>query len=606
MSETQRLAERFEIAAKLLELLGQDSFRASAHARAARAVDGAQADLLALARALPPEQARKELTKIEGIGPKIADKIIEFATTGTVAEIDQLQQQVPPGLIQLLGLQGLGPKTVRVFWTEAGVTDLASLQRIIDDGRILALPRMGTKAVEKLKGAVALAGEAGQRLPLGKAWVVAQRVREAMLKVPGVTHAQPAGSLRRGKDTVGDLDILVVTDDPASVTHAFTTMPGLRQVLAKGERRASVRVGVDVATRYDDHPDAPPSAGPTIQVDLRVIDKPRLGAALCYFTGSKEHNVRLRQRALDMGLTLNEYGLFPNDPSADKPPQDRGIAPIAAETEEQIHKALGLVYVPPELREDRGETDLTQTPRLVELADIRAELHAHTTASDGVMSIVQLATEAKSRGFHTIAVTDHSQSSALAGGLKPKDLRAHVHAIRAAREQVPGITILAGSEVDILADGSLDYDDDLLAELDVVVASPHAALTQDAPTATKRLLKAIAHPLVNILGHPTGRLILRRKGLEPDMAELVAAAKAHEVALEINSHWMRLDLRDAHVRAATLAGCKLAIDCDVHHPSDFDNLQFGITTARRGWLTPEHCVNTWEAPRLHAWLKRGR
>ncbi|MCU0688980.1 MAG: DNA polymerase/3'-5' exonuclease PolX [Phycisphaerales bacterium] len=342
-----------------------------------------------------------------------------------------------------------------------------------------------------------------------------------------------------------------------------------------------------------------------MQVDLRVIDQPAFGAALAYFTGSKEHNVQMRQRALARGLTLNEYGLFPEtaDGSA---PHTAGLKPVASASEQDIYAALGLPYVPPEMREGQSELTLTATPRLVELPDIRAELHAHTTASDGVLSIIQLATEAQRRGMHTLAITDHSQSSALAGGLKPAALRAHIKAIREAQQHMPGITLLAGSEVDILADGTLDYDDDLLAELDIVVASPHAALTQDSPAATARLIKAVSHPLVHILGHPTGRLVLKRRGLEPEMAEVIAAAKAHDTALEINAHWMRLDLRDMHVRAAVQAGCHIAINCDVHHPDDYDNLRFGITTARRGGLPPAQCLNTWPAPTLHAWLKRKR
>ena len=347
------------------------------------------------------------------------------------------------------------------------------------------------------------------------------------------------------------------------------------------------------------------NAGPSVQVDLRVIDDERWGASLAYFTGSKEHNVALRQRALDRGLTLNEYGLFPEDDDP-KPPHQRGVQPVAAKTEAELYAKLDLPYIPPELREDRGEIGLKETPRLIEIADIKAELHAHTTASDGVMTIVELAREAQRRGFHTIAVTDHSPTAGLAGGLKPRRLLEHIEAVHAARDEVKGITILAGSEVDILANGKLDYADDLLAKLDIVVASPHIALTQSPEDATERLLAAISHPLVHILGHPTGRLILRRRGLEPDMPRLFKAAAEHDVAMEINAHWMRLDLRDVHVRSALDAGCNIAIDCDVHHPEDYDNLRFGVQTGRRGWLTPERCVNAWTAKKLHAWLKKKR
>ncbi|MBL8757512.1 MAG: DNA polymerase/3'-5' exonuclease PolX, partial [Phycisphaerae bacterium] len=344
------------------------------------------------------------------------------------------------------------------------------------------------------------------------------------------------------------------------------------------------------------------SAGKSVQVDLRVVPEASWGSALMYFTGSKDHNVRLRERALKMGLTLNDYGLFPND-DHETPPQERGIKPVASRTEQEVFKALGLPYIPPELREDRGEVALKKTPTLVEVADIRAELHAHTAASDGELSIEDLARAAMARGFHTLAVTDHSKSSVIANGLSPERLRTHAAAVRAAGKHIKGITLLAGSEVDILADGSLDYDDDLLGTLDVVVASPHTALSQAPELATRRLLRAVEHPMVHILGHPTGRLILRRSGLSPDMGAIIAAAVEHRVALEINAHWMRLDLRDTHVKAAVDAGCLIAINCDVHASSDFDNLRFGVLTGRRGWLPPEQCVNTWAADRLHEWLR---
>jgi DNA polymerase (family 10) len=268
-----------------------------------------------------------------------------------------------------------------------------------------------------------------------------------------------------------------------------------------------------------------------------------------------------------------------------------------------VYAALGLPYLPPEIREDRGELALNETPRLLEVGDIRAELHAHTTASDGSMEIEELARAALARGFHTIAVTDHSRSSGPAGGLQPDRLLLHVQAVRKAAERVRGITILAGSEVDILADGRLDYDDHTLKHLDIVVGSPHHALSQDPEAATERLLTAIRNPYLRILGHPTGRVLNRRPGLSPDMARVIAAAKANNVALEINAHWLRLDLRDTHVRQAVEAGCLIAVDCDVHAPEDFDNLRYGVLTARRGWLTPGSCVNTWDAERLHDWLR---
>ncbi len=602
MSSNAQLAATLSRMADLLLLTGADSFRAAAHARAARAVESLTTDIAALVRDAGGE-ARQHVMAIEGIGPKLADKILEFVATGRIAEADALAAEVPTGLPRLLALPNLGPKTLRVLWKEGGITDAQSLRRAIADGTLRRLPRMGNKAVARIAASLELLDQAGQRLPLGRADEVASRVTAYLLRFPGITRAEAAGSLRRGRDTVGDIDILLACDTPehSDAAHAaFRAMPGVTRVLSTGVTRSSVRLAIDPVSA---EAPAPPPDTPSVQVDLRTIEPDRFGAALAYFTGSKEHNIAMRQRALDRALTLSEYGLFPDDKDP-PPPHQRRIVPVAAATEQDIYAALDLPWIPPERREGSTLPDSpVPLPRLIELADLRAELHAHTTASDGVLSIVQLARAARDRGLHTIAVTDHSRSSTIAHGLDSARLRDHVRAVYAARAEVPGITILAGSEVDILADGSLDYDDDLLALLDIVVASPHAALSQEPQEATRRLLRAVEHPRVHILGHPTGRLILQRRGLEPDTAALFAAAARHNVALEINAHWMRLDLRDTHAEEALRAGCLLAINADVHHPDDFDNRRFGVTTARRASLTPDRCLNAWPAERLHAWLK---
>lgn len=593
-SNNQRLADVFQRIASLLELTGADRFRVIAHDRAARLFESYPDDVLALAES----GGVKALTAIEGVGAKIADKVIEFASTGVVSEERELLAQVPEGLLEVLKVPGLGPKTVRALWQTLGVTGVASLQKVIEDGTILTVPRMGQKKVDNIKAALAFAAQEQQRTPLGVAMPAAERIVAFMLKVPGVSRAAFAGSMRRGRDTVGDLDILVATTDVPAAREAFTRMDGVTQVLAAGESKCSVRLGLE---------------GAVIQADLRMVPEESFGAAWLYFTGSKEHNVRLRERAQRQGRTLNEYGLYPED-NEKSGPHTRGVQPLAGRTEEEIFAALGVPFVPPELREDR-DIDVAPpgTDELVDAASIRAELHAHTTASDGSLSIVELAELAKARGFHTIAVTDHSQSSVIAGGLKPEALRRHIEAVREAAAQVKGITILAGSEVDILADGRLDYEDELLALLDVVVASPHASLKQEDAKATERLLRAVRHPLVHVLGHPTGRIVGQREGFRPNIQEIAAAAAEHRVALEINSHWKRLDLRDTHIAAALKAGvgagaegCLIAIDCDVHRAGDFDHLRYGVMTARRAALTRERCVNTWTAARLHAWLRSKR
>jgi len=618
MSMNEAVAERLSRIARLQDLLGEDKFKAISHDRAARIVEGLSIDIATIA------DDPAKLRALEGIGPKIADKIAEFARTGKMSELVELEAKVPAGVLALMNIPGLGPKTVATLWKEGGATDLAALKRIIADGSILKLPRMGAKSVEKLKESIDFAEQGNTRLPLGLAMPLAERFVEAMLKVKGVKQASFAGSLRRGRDTIGDIDILVAASVSAAAHagDAFRVLPGVAQIIAAGDKKSSVRARIapDSGRFMVEGKAGEADTGPTVQVDLRVVPAESWGAALMYFTGSKEFNIRLRERSLKMGLTLNEYGLFPEDDDK-TPPQQRGIKPAAGETEEAIFHALKLAYIPPELREDRGEIDraekafagamttaakLAAAPveGLIELADIKAELHAHTTASDGRLSIEELATDAKKRGFHTIAVTDHSKSSVIAGGLSPERLREHVAAIHAARKKVKGIQILAGSEVDILADGSLDYDDETLALLDVVVGSPHNALSQEPEVATRRLIRAIESGRVHIVGHPTGRLLNRRAGLSPDMAKIIAAARANDVALEVNSHWMRLDLRDVHVRAAVDAGCLIAIDCDVHAAGDFDNLRHGVATARRGWLPAEQCVNTWTAERLAKWLRR--
>ncbi len=597
MSFQKHASDLFSTMSQMLELTGGDRFRVNAHAKASRIIKDAGADLEALAK----DGDVKALTAIEGIGKGTAGKLIELAQTGTISEYEELCAKVPAGVMEVLGIQGLGPKTVKLMWEQKGVESVDDLKGIIADGSILELPRMGAKTVENIKASIAFLESSGSRLPIGIAQQVADRFVAMLGQVPGTSRVAFAGSLRRGQESIGDVDILIATDDPDAAREAFISSDGVMQVLAKGDTKCSIRTAIgDSASRWGSE------EGSAVQVDLRIVDESCWGAALLYFTGSKEHGVRLRQRAISMGMTLNEYGLFEDDGSDPSPPQTRGVEPIACASEEAIYLALGMPFIPPTMREDRGEMKLSEPIHVIELGDIKAELHSHTVASDGKMTIEESAAIAKARGFHTLAITDHSQSSAVAGGLKPDRLRKHIKAVREANGRIEGITLLPGSEVDILVDGTLDYEDDLLHALDVVVASPHAGLRAKPKQATKRLLKAIAHPCVHIIGHPTGRLIERREGLSPDMNEIIAAAIEHDVALEINSHWMRLDLRDTHVRAAVEAGALISINCDDHQPGDYDNLIFGVLTGQRGWLKPEQCINTWDAAKLHGWLKSKR
>lgn len=582
MSTNADLARMFEEFASILEILGANKFKVIAFSKVARTLDALPDDATELAKT--PDA----LEGIEGIGASSAAKIREYVETGKIAELDELRAQVPKGLLELLGISGLGPKTIRLFWQEAGVVDKESLKAKLASGALLDLAGMGEKKLKGIADALALSEQSAGRIRLGDALPLAEAVVEYMRKVPGVRRVEYAGSARRGKETIGDIDVLCASDDVPAAHAAFRALPGVAKVLASGDTKTSV------VTEHG------------VQIDLRTLPEASFGAALMYFTGSKEHNVKLRERAIAQGYRLNEYGLFPDD--GDAAPQHRGVQPIVAATEEEVFAKLGLAWVPPELREDRGEIAIAEArklPKLIELSDLKAELHAHTKASDGELTIDELVAAAKAKGFHTIAVTDHSKSSVQANGLTVERLAKHVEAIRAVAKKHKDIHVLAGSEVDILADGHLDYDDDVLASLDVVVASPHTALKQEPEVATKRLIKAIEHRAVHILGHPTGRMVNARPGLEPDMKKLLAAAKAHDVALEINANPVRLDLRDVHVKMAVDAGCLLSINCDTHARDHLDFARYGVLTGRRGWLTADRCINCWSATKLREWLKRG-
>jgi len=578
-SRNDQIAALFERMAELTELLGGNRFKVNAFQKVARVLAELPRDVADMTAA--------ELEALDGVGKGAVERIREFVEHGRIEEHERLAGEVPAGVLEVMTVPGIGPKTARLFWQEAGVESVADLQARLDDGGLAGLKGFGAKKLENIRRSLAFARSSGDRVRIGTAWTVARRFLDVLEGLPQVRRVEQAGSLRRGRETIGDVDLLVAADpqDAGPIFDAFCGHDAVREVLLRGDTKASVRT----------------DAG--MQVDLRVVEPASFGAALLYFTGSKEHNVRLRERARQRGMTLNEYALARLDADGSPGPV------VAAETEAAIYEALELRWIPPELREDRGEIALAEAgelPELVALEDVRCELHAHTIASDGMMTIRELAEAAAARGFHTIAVTDHSRSQVQANGLDADRLRRHVDAVRSVAAELAGtITVLAGSEVDVHADGSLDYEDDVLDLLDVVVASPHAALAQDPAKATKRLLRAIEHPKVRILGHPTGRLVMRREGLSPDVAALAAAAAEHDVALEVNANHWRLDLRDAHVRLALEAGARIAIDCDVHGPADFDQLRYGVLTARRGRATPSDVVNCLGREELLAWLGVG-
>ncbi|QQE10167.1 DNA polymerase/3'-5' exonuclease PolX [Planctomycetota bacterium] len=578
MADTNKqIAAIFDQMADVLQILDANRFRIIAMQKASRVIKELPNDVSTM--------SHKDLLALDGVGKGTADKIVEFCETGQIVEHKELLKEIPKGLPALLDIPGLGAKTVALLWNEANIVSIKSLEKALKKPETLtSIKGLGQKKIEAIAKNLSFIEQAGKRYTLGRAHLKAVYFVAQMRQLPEVAQAAFAGSLRRGRDTVGDIDILVAADPKhsAKITKHFVSLEPVKETIVSGKTKTSVRT----------------KGG--IQIDLRIISPDAYGAALMYFTGSKEHNVRLRERALSMGMSLSEYALT----------NKKTEKVIASETEADVYKALGLDFIPPELREDRGEISAAEAhklPKLVTDRDIHAELHAHTHASDGLLSIRELAGLAYDRGFHTIAVTDHSKSQVQAHGLDESRLEQHIIDVHAVRDEMTGkINVLAGAEVDILSDGKLDYSNSLLKHLDIVVASPHVALAQTGSTATKRIIKAINNPYVHIIGHPTGRLLMRREGMSPDMSEIIKAAVERGIALEINANHHRLDLRDTHARAAIEAGCLLAINTDTHRPNDFNELQYGILTARRAWAEPKNIVNCFTEAKLQKWLKSCR
>jgi len=559
------VAAFFEEIGNLLEIKGEEAFRVNSYRRVARSVDDLAEEIESIA-------ARGELAKIPGVGKGSAEKIDELLRTGTIALREELAQEVPLTLLELLAIPGMGPKKAALLWRERGIDSLAQLKSAIHADKLAGLKGFAAKTIDKIREGIEFLERSAGRTRLGTAYEVAAAICERVRGLPGVTRAEIAGSLRRGAETIGDIDILCVARDGPGVVQAFTALPGVSRVLAAGDTKGSVLVAL--------------TKGREIQVDLRVVPAESFGAAWQYFTGSKQHNVRLRELAGKRGWTLNEYAL------AD---ERTGVA-IASQEEADVYAALGVPWIPPELREDRGEFALQETPQdLLELTHIRGDLHMHTTASDGRHTIAEMIAGAKARGYEFICITDHSRSSVIANGLTAERLRQHILEVRAAAKEAAGITVWIGAEVDIHADGTLDYDDDLLAELDWVVASNHVHLGKDIELNTKRALAAIHNPFVNVLAHPTGRLINRRDAAPLDVDAIARAAAATGTALEINASTHRLDLKDQHARLARERGAKISINCDAHSIEQFDQMRFGVLTARRAGLTPADVVNAWPA-----------
>ena len=556
------LARVFERIADLLEIDGEDVFRINSYRRAARTLKDTSEDIAKLA-------AEGRLTDLPGVGKGTAQRIQQYIGTGHIDVLDRLDKKLPKGLPALLEIPGMGPKKVALAHEKLGVKGLADLKKVIKSGELAKLPGLGPTSVKKIAEGIAFLESSSGRTPLGIALPIAELFAEQVRRLKGVKRVEIAGSLRRGLETIGDIDILCDARDGERIIKQFAVFDGVKRVLAAGATKGSVTVGLDENRE--------------LQIDLRVVPAESFGAAWQYFTGSKEHNVRLREIAVRKKLRLNEYGLY------------KGESQLAGRREEDIYKKLGLRWIPPELREDRGEFDEgARFDDLVALSDIRGELHVHTTASDGRDSIEEMGEAAKALGYEYIGICDHSKSSAIANGLSVRRMKQHIRDIIAANKKIKGITILIGCECDILGDGSLDYPDDLLAECDFVVASIHSAMGSSGtrrPSPTERTLAAMENPYVSVIGHPTGRLLNQRAPMELDMGAVVEAAARTDTMLEVNAAWQRLDLKDVHVKQAVAAGVRLTINTDAHHIDQLPHMRYGVMAARRGGATRRYIAN---------------
>jgi DNA polymerase (family 10) len=561
--DNHEIARLLTETADLMEIAGEDGFRIRSYRNAASVIDGYPEPIAAIIR--DPE---KKLTDVPGIGKGIASALEEIEARGSFERRDQMLELYPPTALELLKIQGLGPKSIKTLFETFRVSTIDGLEKLAQEQKIRELPRMGAKLEEKILRSIAQYRQRSGRYLMSFAQGVAEELREYLLAIDGVEQVTPAGSLRRGKETVGDLDLLATGPGAEAAIEKFTTHPKVHEVLGKGANKASVRYGLE-----------------GLQVDLRALPKEHYGAALLYFTGSKEHNIHLRTRALKQGLTLSEYSLAR---------VDTGEA-VAAATEEEVYAALGLAWIPPELRENQGEIEAAESktlPRLVELGDIRGDLHMHTVESDGRATLEEMALAAKALGYEYVAITDHSKALAMANGLDEKRVVEFAARVREMDQRDLGIRVFSGLECDIKRDGSMDLAEDALAELDFVVGSVHSHMNLEETEMTDRLLRALESKSLRAIGHPTGRLLLHRDPFPFDFDAVATACARKNVCLEINASPERLDLTASLARAAKARGVKLVISTDAHHPKHLANMRYGVTMARRAWLEPADILNT--------------
>lgn len=562
--------------ADLLEIQQANPFRVRAYRNAVRTINAHASPLRKLV-----EQGA-DLTELPSIGKGLADNIRELVESGRLTMLEEMAAEIPPGLVELMRLPGVGPKKARRLWDELGVESIDDLEEVAAEGRVAELPGFGPKTQDRVLRGIRNYRTSTTRFRLGEVDKLLPPLIEHLQSTPGIARLEVAGSYRRRKETVGDIDILVLADDARAASDALRGFSGVESVIGAGGTKTSVRL----------------RSG--LQVDLRVVPPESWGAALIYFTGSKEHNIRLRRRALERKLRVSEYGVFtiPEESLGDAL-GERGVASegemVAGATEEEVYRALDLSWLPPEIRRDRGEfpaSDAGELPHLVETSDLRGDVHMHSDWSDGRVSLETMVEACVARGYEYMAITDHSKALAMVEGLDAAKLRRQWEEIAEVQAAHPEIRILRGLEVDILRDGSLDLEDEMLDRLDVVIVSVHSFFGMERAQQTSRVLKALAHPRSMIFGHPTGRLINRRVPIDVDIDDILHACAEFGVAVEVNSHPHRLDLKDSHLWRARELGVPVVVATDAHRPDDLDLAHYGIEQARRAWLTPEHVLNT--------------
>jgi DNA polymerase (family X) len=559
-----------------MEIAGDDSFRIRSYRNAATAIDGLVESISTILR-----NTERKVTEITGIGKGLAHVLEEIEATGSCERRDELLKKFPPAALEFLKIQGLGPKGVALLFQHFQVETIDDLEKLCKEQKLRELPRMGAKLEEKVLRSIAQYKGRSGRFLLSFADSAATELSALISEVSGVESVIPAGSLRRGRDTVGDLDLLVTGPNAEAALEKVATYPRVYEVLGRGPNKTSVKLGRE-----------------GLQVDVRALPRESFGAALQYFTGSKEHNVAIRVRAVKMGLTLNEYGLFRIEDNSR----------VAGETEEGVYQALGLDWIPPEIRENQGEIELAAShalPELVELRHMRGDIHMHTTETDGRATLEEMATAARDLGYEYIAITDHSKALSMANGLDERRVVAFAQRVRELDAQALGIRVFSGLECDIMKDGAMDIANDALAELDLVIGSVHNHMSMERTEMTDRLLRALECPSLRILGHPTGRLLLQREPFPFDFERIVDEAVVRGVALEINASPERMDLNAQMVRTAKSRGARFTISTDAHHPKHLQNIRFGVTTARRGWLGPADILNTLPLDQFAKAMARG-